>query len=235
MTTVDKIVRLSKQLLPTGALWKMVGENYMHGLFRALAQEKGKFYEDAVSIQDTLLPDNPRFTTDDAEIWERVLKLPSNSSVSLEDRKAAIRRKMAGPGNQKARGHFLYLERQFQAAGFDVWVHENLFPAYPSGYTRVAPNSLYGNANFISPEYDDTYYGEPQYGGYYNNIIANSIDQDFDNYFDLGGSLAHTFFIGGEVLGTYTSIPAAREKEFRQLVLSQKQAQLVAFLFINLI
>lgn len=227
------IANLPKQLLPSGRAFRGGEGSNIDSLFTALAMSRLTAYEMSVGVLNTLIPDNSKFTEDDATDWERRFGLVSNGLVPLADREAAILRKMQSPGANPAKGHYLTIQKELQAAGFNVWVHENIFPLYPSGYEHVAPNSLYGNTNLIEPEYGELQYGGIQYGGYYDNIIANNIDQDTDSGFDVGDNFASTFFIGGQVLGTYANVLAVREVEFRQLILNLKQVQSIGYLFIN--
>lgn len=230
-----RIINQKRRLLPTGRAWKMPEGSYLYRLYSALATGEKKAYEDAVSIMDTILPDNSRFTSDDATIWETRLGLVTNLATPLADRMLAIKRKMQAPGTQPAKGHYLYIEQQLQAAGFSVWVHENLFPLYPEGYESVPPSDIYPTpSNYTANiQYGDFQYGGVQYGVYYKNMVVNSIYQSEDNSFSLGGDFSCTFFIGGETLGTYANVLASREQEFRQLILTLKPVTNVGFLFIN--
>lgn len=233
MNTRDHLIKITRQLYPTGRAFRMANDSYLHGLHRALGISEAQLYDDAVSTMDSLIPDTPRFTTSDAALWERCLGLTTNLTVDLEDRKAAILRKMAAPGTQRPKGHYLYLEQQLQAANFDVYVHENLLPLYPEGYESVAPNLHYGTDNLLTVRFGAFQYGQRRFGSYWNNKIVNDLDQDRDNSFAVGNSLACTFFIGGQALGTYANVDADREREFRKLILSLKQTQAVGFLFIH--
>lgn len=232
-TTKDKIIKQKRQLYPSGRAFYMKRDGYMYTLHNALAVSEAQAYEDSISILSSLLPDNDAFTPDDATDWERRLGMVTNLAIPFADRKDAIRRKMAAPGIQPARGHYLYLERQLQAAGFNVWVHENLFPTYPTGFVSVDPATLYGTTNFVSSTYGYSRYGQKKYGSNWNNKIANSLSQEADNAFDLGGTFASTFFIGGQTIGTYANVLATRAVEFRQLILQLKQLQSIGFDFTN--
>lgn len=234
MTYRDHLIKITRQLYPTGRAWRMPLDGYLHGLHKALGISEAEVYGDAESvITDSLIPDNDDFTAADATDWERRLGLSSDPSTALSVRKAAILRKMASPGSIRPKGHYLYLEKQLQDAGFDVYVHENLLPTYPNDYYSVAPNLHYGNTNFIVLRCGTFQLGQRQLGRYWNNKIVNHYNQETDNNFYIGDSLAATFFIGGQNLGTYANVASARETEFRQLILSQKQVQAVGFLFIN--
>lgn len=232
----DTILKLTKQLYPTGRAFKMAFGSYFEKLHRALSVSETQAYSDAISIKNSLLPDNVNFTVADAEDWERRLGLITNPLVSLNDRKAAIKRKLNQPGVNPAKGHYLYLQEQLQTAGFSVNVYENRFLTYyPDGYIALYPSQL----TAATPIYNTVRHGMynhafgVHHGKFYNNKIANFIDKSKDYYFDIGKSLHATFFIGASPLGTFATIPAAREEEFRQLVLKLKPAQTVAYLFIN--
>lgn len=198
--------------------------SWLEALHQGLAESEAQAYLDAVSILDSMIPDNANFTTDDASDWERRLGMITNSSTPLEDRKAAILRKMAYPGVNPARSHYLYLERQLQLAGFDVYVHENI-PAQSPGAVNAA---ILGHA-----QYNTFNYGGFNYGGYVNAIVANQIDAEQDLAFNVGDNQRCTFFIGGQVLGTYANVSASRETEFRQMILKLKPVQNIAYLFIT--
>lgn len=235
--TIDDIIKIKRQLYPTGRAFRMPIDSYLYKLHIGLGLSEAQAYEDSVSIFNSLLPDNPDFTSDDATQWEVRLGLITNLTTPLADRMAAIRRKMAAPGIQPAHAHYLYLERQLQAAGFNVNVYENRFATYPTGYISMAPIDIWpAPANYTAQtQYGQFKYGQRKYGLYYTNMVANSIYQSQDNNFDIGNTFASTFFIGGPTLGTYGTVLASREIEFRQLILSIKQPQNIGFLFINYI
>lgn len=221
----DKILNLHQQLLPTGRAFRMRGDRLK--FYTALSRIEAKAYEDAVSLMDSLMPDNPRFTSQDATDWERRLGLITNLSTPLVDREAAILRKMSFP---QPNGHYLFLQEQLQAAGFDVYVHENRFAAYPDGYETQNPATI--NPSILS-EVEHGMFQHGMQSHYLNNIVVNSIYNEQDVTFNIGNNLKFTFFIGGETLGDYANIDAEREQEFRQLILQIKQVRHVAILFIN--
>lgn len=226
------LVNLSRQLLPTGRAFRMFKDSDMEALFRALSRSEADAYDVAVSIKNSMFPDNDQFTADDATDWERRLGMANNPLTDLELRKMAIQRKMAAPGRNPAKGHYLWIQQQLQDAGFNVYVYENMFPAYPSGWTTVQPGDI-NPAILSEAQFGDIQFGDFQFGYYINHLIVKSLDNSEDVGFDLGSGLESTFFIGGSPLGTYATIPATREKEFRQLVLTLKQVQNIAILFIT--
>lgn len=236
MSVSNKILRLSKQLLPTGRAFRVKENSNQERLLRALSISEARLFEDLTSILHSLIPDNNDFTTDDATDWERRLGISSSALVPLADRKLAILRKMASPGRNPARGHYLRIQQELQDAGFNVYVYENNFPTYPTGYTHYNPYILNGN---IRSQYQlgDAQLGDFELGYYLNNIVARYILNADDIHFDFGDSMASVFYIGAGpgTLGTYATVSAARETEFRQLVLALKQPQNIAVLFINYI
>lgn len=236
LSTSELIVQLSKQQYPTGRAFRIPLNSNFELLHIALSVSEAQGWEDAVSILDSLLPDTDRFTEEDAEDWERRLGIITSEGTDLADRKAAIIQKLQAPGINPAKAHYLYIQQQLQLAGFDVWVHENIFPTYPPpGYITFAPNSLYGNGNFVAFRHGMRNHGAGAHGSFYNNIIANSITQAGDLNFNIGANFRCTFFIGGETIGTYANVPSSREQEFRQLVLKLKPVQNIGYLFINFI
>lgn len=219
-----KIVRLFQQLYPTGRAFRMAEGSWREARAKALAVSEAQGVKDAVSILDSMIPDNDNFDVNDASDWERRLGLTTNSATALADRKAAILTKMAHPGTNPAKQHYLYLQKKLQDAGFDVYVFENI-PA-------VSPVSL--NAGIVSEvQYAGFQYGAKKYAKYINHIVANSLDNDKDVKFNPGDNFRCTFFIGGTPVGTMANVPASREEEFRQTILRYKPVQTIAVLFIN--
>jgi uncharacterized protein YmfQ (DUF2313 family) len=251
-TTADKVKRLTQRLLPTGRAWKMPPNGTFDRLVDALKVSEAQAVADAIGLLDAILPDNDNFTADDATQWERRLGMIVNTSTPLADRKAAIRRKMNHPGTIPARQHYLYIEGQLQAAGFNVWVHENIPETDPVSYAASALGDIntYGSGSYgeleyggasdiiantiLSPvEYGSFQYGQAQYGWAFNNKVANNIDPALDLYFDTGINYRSSFFVGGQSYGTFADVAASRESEFRQLILQLKPSNTVAFIYIN--
>ena len=245
---------LTKQLYPTGRAFKHPPGGVLDKLHTALSLTEGQAFDDAKAILSAILPDNDNFTSDDATQWEVRLGLIVNPSVPLADRKVAIIRKMNHPGNISARQHYLYIERQLQAAGFNVWVHENIPEVSPIDYMAAGLGDVgqYGTFEYGDGEYGAAYdiafntimtiaeygtfeYGQSQYGYTFNNIVANHINPALDLYFDPGINFRSSFFIGGETYGSFANVDLNRESEFRQLILLTKPVNTIAFIFINYI
>lgn len=231
----DKIFSLTKQLYPTGRAWKIPVGGYLEKLHFGLKVSEEQAYLDAIAIKYSILPDNNNFTVDDATDWERRLGLITNQLTPLADRKLAISRKLNQPGLAPAKGNWRYLQKQLQAAGFDVYVYENIFPFYyPDGNITKTPFEVSGDSSFfIDNQYGDWQYGDIQYGGKWTKFVANHIDETRDWSFVIGNNLRSTFFIGASPIGTFANVDINRKDEFRQLILTIKPVQTVGFLFIN--
>lgn len=236
---VSKFLRLVRQLYPTGRAFKLPSGGELEKLHQALNESIQQAYEDSISTLDSILPDNAKFLEDDATDWERRLGLINGEGKDLEDRKKAILQKMNQPGRARAQSHFLYLQLQLQTAGFDVFVHENIFPVYPSG---LGPRTAVEVANDFAPGSADQIFEFSQHGNHqhgfvqsssYNNLVANFLDPKDDNLYSLSTDFRSTFFIGGEALGSFADVPKNRESEFRQLILKVKPVPNIGFLFIN--
>lgn len=233
MSVASKLISLTRQLYPTGRAFKMPEDGYLHRLHRALVISEEAAYSNALAVLNSVLPDNANFTADDATDWERRLGLISNPAVSLADRKAAIIRKMNHPGRVLGRQHYLYLQGQLQAAGFDVYVYENRVSDGMGGYTTMNPLTVSGGVGAFIRRHGMYRHGQFRHGSYYRNIIANHINEEMDWQFSTGDNLRSTFFIGGSTLGDFADVDINRKDEFRQLILRVKPVQTVGFLLIN--
>ena len=226
--------KLYRQLLPDGIAFKAPFGGWHDTLIRAMSIRFNIAYRDSLATLDAILPDNDNFLAEDASDWERRLGM-IQSTAPLADRKLAIRRKMNHPGTIPARQHFLYVQGQLQAAGFDLYVYENRFDDGMGGYETQTPQAVAGSGGVFYNQHGQFQHGQRQHGGGWGDKIANSLDPAIDLNFNVGSNLRSTFFIGGSPIGTYANIPANRRTELRQLVLRLKPTQTVAYLFINYI
>lgn len=222
----DLFSNLITKLYPTGRAFYMEKNKPFDLLHQAINRSFIRVVQDARLTIEGVIPTSEEFSGDDALLWEYRLGLSTNLSLSLQDRKDAILRKMTYPNNIKARQHRLFIESQLQIAGFDVYVHENL-PPYQTP-DEVATLNL-GTIQHT----DNVQHGNGVNHGSANfSVIANYADVNED--FSIGvGNLWATFFIGGPTLGSMATVPQNRMIEFKELVLKLKPAHLVAFTFIN--
>lgn len=223
----DLKLSLTKDLYPTGRAWQIREKSNFEDFHVAINMSYIRLIQDAKRTIDSTLPDNDIFDEEDAVLWEYRLGLISNVFVSLEDRRVAILRKLAFPANIKARQHPLYIESQLQAAGFDVYIHENTIP-YKTPEEIVA--LVLTNVQHGVPSQHGSQF---QHGSSGFDLIANSINSN--EIYNVGGdeNLWATFFISGVLIENPASVLLQRQKEFRELVLKLKPAHTIAFLLIN--
>lgn len=249
----DKILALTRQLYPRGRVFNMAKDSNVEKLHKALGESETRAYEDALSILDSILPDNPNFTPDDATDWNVRLGMIVNLAASQSDRNSAIIRKMNHPGDIPARQSHDYLQDSLQLAGFDVYVHENIpeqgiisVLGLTSGAPQLGDGQLgdFQHANVFSifsllllkMQHGDYQLGDGQHDQYfYTQKVANHIDYLLDINFNVGVNLRSTFYIGGQTFGDFANVDLNRRDEFRQLILKIKPAQAVSFNLINYI
>ena len=219
--TAAKILQLTRQLYPRGRAFKMAVDSYLESFHKGIAESEKRFYNDSISILDTIIPDNDNFTEEDARDWEIRLGLIVNDSLDLESRKLAIKQKLNYPGTTSGRQSAAFLQKVLNDAGFDVYVHENNPTQDPDFWTDW--------------EFDEIEFGEYEMHGKIQEgkIIANHINEAQDSLFAVGSNLKFTFFIGGENIGDIADVDILRKDEFRQLILKVKPAHTVGLLYIN--
>ena len=256
MATQDKIRALTRRLYPKGRAFKMPIDGVLDRLHKALALSEARAYDASLTIFDSTIADNPNFTEDDATQWERRLGLAGGGT--LADRIMGINQKLNYPGTEAPRQHWRFIEDQLRAAGFDVYVYENRFPGFNIDGTKtivdvLAPFSDVGQHGdgqmgdfqhgtttgvntgyFRYVQHGDVQMGDVQTGQYeYYNKVANSMEESRDAFFIPGSTLRSTFFIGGVPLGTFATVPLSRRAAFRQLILSLKPQQTMAYLLVK--
>lgn len=231
----DVFEDLTSQLYPTGRVWYMKKFGVFNLFHKAINRSFIRVIEDCDSTLDSFFPDNSNFTEEDAALWEYRLGLVTNTSLPLADRMDAIRRKFTYPGNVIARQHPLFIQSQLQAAGFNVFIHENKF--FEGGeWVYKTPAEIAGLSVTATQHGNGTQHGGgTQHGSASFVVVANSADP-IENY-AVGGydNLWATFFIGGENLGDMASVPESRLYEFKELILKLKPAHTVAYLFVNFV
>ena len=234
LSLVGILSNLASQLYPIGRVFHMTKNGVMDILHTAINRNFIRLTNDAQSTIDSNIPDNSDFNIDDCYLWEYRLGIVTNINLSIYERRAAILRKVSRGRNVPARQSPSYIEYQLQLAGFNVYVHENRFLEngiwiYKTPYqiTSTGANSVQHGGVFqhgIGAEH----------GAKGTQLIANSFKEN-ESFSVSEKSLWATFFIGGEVLGSFASVPVNRIEEFRELVLTLKPAHTIAFTFIIII
>lgn len=222
----DIMANLAIDLYPTGRAFTMQKGGVADSLHVALNRSFIRLINSGSSVLDSSFPDNEDFNTDDCLLWEYRLGLRTNESLSLQDRRDAIFRKMSRGQNVPARQGKDYIEYQLRVAGFDVYVHENTIPY------RTPDDIVSGSSNIAQHGGGNQHGIGSQHGATPVQLIANSSEPN--ESFSVGSeNLWASFFISGAVLGESAYVSPDREEEFRELVLMLKPAHLVAYTFIN--
>jgi hypothetical protein len=217
----------------------MPPDEYFEKLHKALIVSEGDAWDGAVSILNDIIPDNSGFTLYDATEWERRLAIIGNSTMPFADRKAAILQKMAYPGIDAApRQAASFLQTQLRAAGYDVYVYENIFPDGMGGFITKTPSEILGipagTAIYGTFEYGEVEYGEEWIDAGIT-LCVNYLEESKDAVFAIGSNYRSTFYIAGNPITTFADVDATRKENFRQLILQLKPAQTVGILFVNYI
>lgn len=227
-----KLAELTNQLYPTGRAFYMKKDGVSYNTHLAIDRSFIRLVEDGKATIDSTFPDNINFTIQDCELWEYRYGMTVDTNLSVEERRAAILRRMSRGRNVPARQHRNYIEYQLQVAGFDVYVFEN---GFIEGGVKVykRPSEILAEAITNVQHGGSAQHGiGTQHGGGSSQVIANSYKPN-ELYSVADDKLWATFFICGAVLGDSAVIPANREEEFRELLLKLKPAHLVAFTFIS--
>lgn len=138
----NNLKSLLRQLYPTGRAWKNPigsdGDKVLTVKSNALARH----LYDVEEFVSTILPDNDLFNASNATNWERRLGLDYDvTTLTLEERKAEILRKLSYPGGFKNTLTLEFLEYQLRASLFDVRVYRNPSLSQPAG-TELIANSV---------------------------------------------------------------------------------------------
>lgn len=227
-----KLFKLINDLYPTGKAFVIPALSNRYKFYTAVANFFNDVYLDITALTSQILSDNENFDAQDAARWESILGLQRNSVLSLEQRRQAILRKYTSPRNVTGRSAAVFLEQQLQLAGFNVFVHENRFDDGSGGIESRSFEQVVGVQN--SAVYaDSSTYGSRTYGQTNRQLIVNSLESSIDNQHPLFGNNNRTFFIGAQTVGQFVSLPATREQEFRELVLTIKPVNSIAYSLIN--
>lgn len=218
----EQIDEITKQLYPTGRAFGMIDNSVMKRLHDSLNITEATAFEDGKAVLNHILPDNADFDSTDADLWEKRLGLITNTATPLADRMLAIKRKLNYPGDIKPRQSHDFLQDQLDAAGFNVFVHENI-PAVSVGV--LSSNSYNLGASQLDEFQLNSFF--------HKNKVINHIDETKDEYFPVLSTFERVFIISGSTSGTNTNVPLARKDEFRQLILKVKPVQSIAYLYIN--
>lgn len=229
-----QLMDVANLLYPTGRAWLLPEGGAFRIVHSVINEAFLKVKEFSKAMINSYFPDNDEFNLDDCEFWENKLGLITSNSLSLEQRRQIILRKMAFPRGIEARQSLSYIQSQLDIYGFDVKIYENIFVDGNGNYYHSSPEDI------IQLALLDTQHGFPtqhglgtQHGKGTFEIIANLIA---DEVYNVGGAenLWATFFIASKTsLYQGATVPLDRKKEFKELILKLKPAHLIAFTLVN--
>jgi hypothetical protein len=223
---------LASQLYPTGRAFYMQKGGVMDKTHVAFNTSFIRLVSDARLTIDSTFPDNENFNIDDCALWEYRFGIITDVTLSVQQRRSAIYRRMSRGRNVPARQHRSYIEAQLQLAGFNIYVYENGFIEGGVKVYKRPEDIIAGIAGEVQHGGLSQHGIGMQHGGGNSQLIANSYKSD-EAYSVSDSRLWATFFLGGPTLGSMAVVPAKREEEFRELILKLKPAHLVAFTFID--
>lgn len=221
-------------LYPTGRVWLLPEKGTYRAIHNVINDTFLKVREFTKGLMNSYIPDNEDFDLADCEFMENKLGLITANSLSLEKRKEIILRKMSFPRGIEARQSLLYIQSQIDIYGFDVKVYENIFiDEFGNSYHANPDDIIELSAIGTQHGWPTQHGGGTQHGKGSFDVIANTIQ---DEIYNTGGSqnLWATFFIASKSSLTQGGfVPAARKKEFKELILKLKPAHQIAFCLIN--
>ena len=212
------------------------GTGILFRLHRAMAASLSRVIAAALGILDVILPDNPRFTLQDAHDWYRRLGIYDSGLVAFADMKRAIQQRLSFPQVPLNKQSPAYIQAQLQAAGFNVVVRKNKFS--PGPVTKTPSEILgipVGRAYWGAFAWGTVDWGEVWSSTLPITLCVNYLEEDKDALFVIPPTdYKSTFYITDPFsITSFASIDINRKIEFRQLILKLKSASMAAILFVN--
>src|ERR1700761_9054312 len=97
MISTDILIWISKKLFPNGRAFRVPAGGDLERMYKALSQSDIRLDGDMMQLMNSQLPDNDNYPMEDAIDWYRRLGLYYSGSVTLDNMKQAIARKMSFP------------------------------------------------------------------------------------------------------------------------------------------
>lgn len=247
MFSISQITSFTKRLFPKGIGLRFKDAGNIDSLIKGVSGTSQKYFEGVHAIYDSMMPDNDNFSIADADAWEKKIGIIQAPGVGLDDRKAAIYQKMFFPVYAAPRQHYLFIQDQLRAAGFDVYIHLNPSGLSPEEILSPIDALFHGDdvehadaiehASFaiINSQHDsDLEHGdEVEHGASFDNVVVNYLERDRDASYLFANNFKFAFYIAGPTLTEFADVTLSRREEFRQLILQLKPMHTQAFLFIN--
>ena len=147
---------LLKQLFPTGRAWQYPDDSDSAREQAVKSESIGDFLYGVENFVSKILPDNDLFNEQAAIDWERRLDLDYNpDTLTLEERRAEITRKLSYPGGFKYTLTLEFIEYQLRASLFDVRVYRGI-GSQPPG-TELIANSIDKEEGYVISNFFHTF------------------------------------------------------------------------------
>jgi uncharacterized protein YmfQ (DUF2313 family) len=220
MINENDILKLKKQLLPTGRAFNCAPDSNFETLLLGGSTAEATAFNDSLNIIEGLFSDNDNFLESDCERWENIFGIYSSVNDTLANRKLAIMRRMAFFSNVKGRQSKVYLQYALQLAGFDCYIFEYDYIKDKITTIAHANNTFHSNSSYLGSSVI------PSHTGYIMNCVEQSEENDLVITND---NLKTMFWIAGADF-SYFEVPIEREIEFRNIVLRIKPLHTIAIL-----
>lgn len=215
--------RITKQLLPTGAFWRVIPNTFKERFFLSKAQEKQSAYDLLIARKEALLPDRPAFDLEAIEAWEQTLLITPATGATTEQRRAAIRQRIAHPDGVFGRQSSAYINGALVTAGFEGLELKDTDNAFDDT-TKSA------TATINQFQAGDGQSGSAQAGAYWRDVVVVSTNNERDTNYYPGESMSAVALLSLPGGGAANIDEADRER-LRLLLITLKP--ITVFIYIN--
>lgn len=214
---------ITKQLLPSGAFWRVIPNTFKERFFLSKAQEKQSAYDLLIARKEALLPDRAAFDTEQIEAWEKALLITPATGATTEQRRAAIRQRIAHPDGVLGRQGAAYINGALSTAGFqglELKDTDNAFADTPK------------DASAIINQFQaaDGQAGSAQAGAYWRDVVVISTSNERDTNYYPGENMSAVALLSLPDGGAANIDEADRER-LRLLLITLKP--ITVFIYIN--
>ena len=244
---------LIDKLFPTGRAWLQKPFKIMTAIKGGIADELEDARAAALLLKDSIFPSfmDEQFISD----WESRFRLPVQSALTIEERRERLVAQWLSGTGQTAE----HIQNKLQESGFDVYVtdgvsdaeFDSLLGEYVLGDFVLEGSVVIGERVVANPcaQFSSvgTILGDFVLGDNFvldknrPRIIVNHIDNTLENeeFCPLDTEdYKYVFYIQGgpgPALGEIATIPAARYKEFREIVLKYKPMNSWVLVFLEMV
>ena len=244
---------LIDKLFPTGRAWLQKPFKIMTAIKGGIADELEDARAAALLLKDSIFPSlmDEQFISD----WESRFRLPEQTALTIEERRERLVAQWLSGTGQTAE----HIQNKLQESGFDVFVtdgvsdaeFDSLLGEYVLGDFALEGAVIIGDQVIANPceqvSTVGTILGDFVLGDGFvldknkPRIIVNHIDDSLENedFCPLAvEQYKYVFYVQGgpgPALGEIATIPAARYKEFREIVLKYKPMNSWVLAFVQMV